>query len=115
MGATNCQMTNPAAGGSSCQGAGQGSPGWLSGRRGLVVGVAAAAAAIAVALSQNWFAIADLVPLLVVLPCAVMMFDCMKSMNRGQQIDTAQASVQNEASNLPASEAKTIEPVRYAG
>src|SRR6476660_1710707 len=114
MGTTNGQMTNPAAGGFSCHGAGQGSPGWLSGRRGLVVGVAAAAAAIALALSQHWFAIADLVPLLVVLPCAVMMFHCMKGMNRGQQTDTAQASLQNEAPSLPTSEAKATDRVSWA-
>ncbi len=115
MGTTNRQMTTPAAGGSSGHGAAQGSPGWLSGRRGLVLGLAAAAAAIALALSQHWFAIADLVPLLAVLPCAAMMFHCMKGMNRGQQTDTAQASLQNEAPSLPTSEAKATEPVSWAG
>jgi hypothetical protein len=114
MGTTNGQATTPATGGSSCHGAGQGSPGWLSGSRGLVVGVAAAAAAIALALSQHWLAIADLAPLLVVLPCAVMMFTCTKGMNRGQQADT-QTSLQNGAPTLPASEAKATEPVRWAG
>jgi hypothetical protein len=115
MGTTNAQMPAPAAGGSSCHGAGQGSLGWLSGPRGLVVGMAAAAAAIAMALSQHWLAIADLVPLLAVLPCAVIMFHCMQSMNRGQQIDTAQASLENQAPSLPTSEARTVEPVRWAG
>jgi hypothetical protein len=115
MGTTNGQVITPAAGGSSCHGSGQGAPGWLSGRRGLVVGVAVAAAAIALALSQHWLAIADLVPLLVVLPCAVMMFTCMKGMNRGQQADTAQTSLQNGAPTLPTSEAKVTEPVRWAG
>jgi hypothetical protein len=77
--------------------------------------VAVAAAAIALALSQHWLAIADLVPLLVVLPCAVMMFTCMKGMNRGQQADTAQTSLQNGAPTLPTSEVKATEPVRWAG
>jgi hypothetical protein len=114
MGTANRQMTTPAAGGSSCHGAGQASPGWLSVRRGLVLGVAAAAAAIALALSQHWLAIADLVPLLAVLPCAVMMFYCMKGMNRGQQTDIAQASLQNEAPSLPTPEAKATDPVSWA-
>jgi choline-glycine betaine transporter len=115
MGTTNGQVTAPAAGGSSCLGAGQTSPGWLTGRHGLVVGAAGAAAAVALALSQHWLAIADLVPLLAALPCAAMMFHCMSGMNRGQQTDAAQASLQNEAPNLPTSEAKTVEPVRWAG
>jgi hypothetical protein len=115
MGTANGQMPTPDAGGSSCHGARRGSPGWFSGRRGLVVGMAATAAAIAMALSQHWLAIADLVPFLAVLPCAVMMFHCMQSMNRRQQTDTAQALLQNEAPSLPISEAKTVEPVRQAG
>ena len=78
------------------------------------MGVAAAAAAIALALSQHWLAIADLVPLLAVLPCAVMMFHCMKGMNRGQQTDTPQASLPNEAPSLPTSEAKATDPVSWA-
>jgi hypothetical protein len=111
MGTTNGQVTTAAAGGSASHGAGQGSPGWLTGRRGLVVGAAVAAAAVAVSLSQHWLAVADLVPLLVVLPCAVMMFSCMKGMNRGQQTDTAQTSPQNGEPTLPAPEAKATEPV----
>jgi hypothetical protein len=114
MGTANGQMTTPAASGSSCHGAAQGSPGWLRGRRGLVLGAAVGAAAIALALSQHWPAIADLAPLLAVLPCAVMMFHCMKGMNRGQQTDTAQASLQNEAPSPPISEAKATDPVRWA-
>jgi hypothetical protein len=39
----------------------------------------------------------------------------MKGMNRGQQADIAQPLLQNEPPTLPASEAKTIEPVGYAG
>ena len=110
MGTANRQMTTPAA-----RGTGQASPGWLSGGGRLVVGVAAAAAAIALALSQHWLAIADLVPLLAVLPCAVMMFHCVKGMNRGQQTGTAQAPLQNEAVTLPTSEAKATDLVKCAG
>ena len=116
METTNGQVTIPAGGvGSSCHGAGQSSPGWLNGWRGPVVWVAAATAAVALALSQHWVAVADLLPLLVVLPCAVMMLSCMKGMNRGQQADTAQTSLQNGAPTLPASEAKATEPVGWAG
>jgi hypothetical protein len=103
METTNGQVTIPAGGvGSSCQGAGQSSPGWLNGWRGPVVWVATAA--VALALSQHWVAVADLLPLLVVLPCAVMMLSCMKGMNRGQQTNTAQTSPQNVVPTLPTSE-----------
>jgi Protein of unknown function (DUF2933) len=115
MGTANPLMITPAAARSSCHGTGQASPGWLSSRRSLVLAVAAAAAAIALALSQHWLVIADLVPLLAVLPCAVMMFHCMKGINRGQQTDTAQASLQNEAVSLPTSEAKATDLVKCAG
>jgi hypothetical protein len=114
MGTANGEMTTSAAGGSFCHSAGQASPGWLSGRRSFVVGVAAAAAAIALALSQHWLAIADLVPLLAVLPCTVMMFHCMKGMNRGQQTDTVRASLSNEAPSLPTSAAKATDPASWA-
>lgn len=42
-----------------------------------VVGLAA------LAVGANWIAFATLVPLLYVLPCAAMMFMCMKGMNHG--------------------------------
>jgi len=42
---------------------------------------------------QHWLAIADLVPLLFVLPCAVMMLKCMKGTNGGEQTGTTQAAV----------------------
>jgi hypothetical protein len=41
--------------------------------------------AIALALTQHWLAVAELGPLLFLLPCALMMFMCMKGMNHGQQ------------------------------
>lgn len=97
MGTTNGQAITPAADSSSCHVAGQGLSGWLNRRRGLVIAAAMAAAAAALALGQHWIAIADLVPLLFVVPCAAMMFMCMKGMNHGQQTDTTQTSPQNEA------------------
>ena len=74
MTATNSQVIAPAVGRSS----------WLVRRRGPVIAVAAVAALSAVALGQHWVAFADLVPLLYVLPCAAMMFVCMR---HGQQSD----------------------------
>jgi len=76
MAVTNAEVIGPATGGLA----------WLSGRRGvvIVIAVAAIAAAAALALSQSWLAVADLVPLLYVLPCAAMMFVCMR---HGQQSD----------------------------
>jgi len=81
METTNVGMTAPVA------------PGWLSGRRGLVIALAVAAAAFAIAADQHWLALADLVPLLFVLPCAVMMLKCMKGTNGGEQTGTTQAAV----------------------
>ena len=87
METTNVRMTTPA------------SPSWLSGRRGLVIAIGVAVATVALAADRHWLAIADLVPLLFVLPCAVMMIKCMKGMNRGQQTGTEQASA---PSDMPA-------------
>jgi len=57
---------------------------WFRGRRGVVIGATAAvtAAATGFALAEGWIAVRDLVPLLFALPCAAMMFMCMKGMNR---------------------------------
>jgi len=85
METTNVQMTTPSA------------PGWFSGRHGLVIAMAVAAAAVAIAADQHWLAIADLVPLLFVLPCAVMMFKCIKGTNRGPQAVATQASAPSDA------------------
>ena len=84
METTNVQMTTPSA------------PGWFSGRHGLVIAMAVAAAAVAIAADQHWLAIADLVPLLFVLPCAVMMLKCMKGTNRGPQTGTTEASAPSD-------------------
>ena len=114
---TNGHVSAPAADSPSGYSVVQGSPGWLSGRRGLVVGAAIAAATAALALGQHWLVVADLVPLLFVLPCAMMMLHCMKGMKgmkRETQTDGAQTPLQN-ASNPPASEVKPTESVGWAG
>jgi len=77
MAATNVEVSAPATGGLA----------WLGRRRGAVIAVAGIAAAAALALSQSWLAVADLVPLLYVLPCAAMMFVCMR---HGQQSNNHQ-------------------------
>jgi hypothetical protein len=73
-------------------------PRWLRRWYGLVIAGAVTAGVVALALSQHWLAVADLAPLLFILPCAVMMFICMKGMNHGQQNDSAQAADRNETS-----------------
>jgi Protein of unknown function (DUF2933) len=93
METTNQLITTPAtAGSSSCHGARQGSGSWLSRRRGMVLGGGAILTATAFALSRHWLTIAELTPLLFLLPCAVMMFMCMKGMNHGQQTSAAPVS-----------------------
>jgi hypothetical protein len=92
METTNHPMTTPAAGSSSCHNASQGSVSWLSRRRGLVFGGGAIVAGVALALSQHWLTVAELIPLLFLLPCAAMMFMCMKGMNHGHQTSASPAS-----------------------
>jgi hypothetical protein len=58
--------------------------------------ITAIAAALALAAGKHWLAIADLVPLLFVLPCAVMMFKCMKDTNRGPQTGTTEAAAPSD-------------------
>jgi hypothetical protein len=84
METTNVQMTAPAA------------PGWFSGRRGLIIAITVIAAALAFAAGQHWLAIGDLVPLLFLLPCAVMMLRCIKGTNRGPQSGTTEASAPSD-------------------
>ena len=76
---------------------GSSSPSWPRRWYGVIAG-AVIAGVVALALSQHWLAVADLSPLLFILPCAVMMFICMKGMNHGQQNDSAQTSDRNETS-----------------
>jgi hypothetical protein len=90
MGTINGQVITQADDNSSRHVASQGWPHWLARRRGVVIAAAAAASVAALALWQHWLAAAALVPLLFALPCAAMMFMCMKGMNHGPQTDTAQ-------------------------
>lgn len=53
----------------------------FGGWRGLLSATVLAAALAALAVSQNWIAFATLLPLLYVLPCAAMMYMCMKGKN----------------------------------
>ncbi len=92
MGNRNGQVITPAAPGSSHHLVKQDAARWLAPRRGLVITGAVAAGIAALAFQQHWLVAADLVPLLFALPCAAMMFLCMKGMNHGQQTDTARDS-----------------------
>jgi hypothetical protein len=87
----------PAAeGGSPCYAATQDSPSGHLRRRGLVMAAALAVGGIVLALWQHWLTLGELTPLLFTLPCAVMMFMCMKGMNHGQSSDAAQAPASRE-------------------
>jgi hypothetical protein len=97
METTSSQAITPAAGSSSCHGPGRGPRDWVGRRRGVVIAVAVAAGATALALGQHWLAVANLLPLLFILPCSVMMFMCMRGMNHGQQTGTPQAPARIEA------------------
>ena len=99
METTNTQVTASATDGSFWHGNRRGTQGWLGEHRGLGVAAIVAAAGTALALNQHWLAAADLVPLLFALPCAVMMFMCMKG-GHGQQTDTPPASTQSGTSSI---------------
>lgn len=86
MESKNLNISSPATGATSRRGATKGR--WLGGWRSGAVASVVIAAGIGLALSQHWFDIADLLPLLFVLPCMAMMFVCMKGMNHNQQVDT---------------------------
>ena len=98
MGTTNGQVITR-SNGSACHVAGQGSSGWLGRRSGLIIGAAVVtvAAAGALAEGQHWLAAAALQPLLFILPCAAMMFLCMRGMNHCGRPDTARTPSRNEA------------------
>ena len=87
--------TSPASDGSSCRSAGQSSGNWFARRRGLIL-AGAAAAGIAIGLSQHWLTIVELTPLLFLLPCLAMMFMCMKGMNHGRQTSASPVHVSTD-------------------
>jgi hypothetical protein len=81
----------PTGSGSPRRAAKQGPLYRLGRRRGLVIAGALAAGGTSLAVWQHWLTIAELSPLFFTLPCAAMMFGCMKGMNHRQQPDTAQS------------------------
>lgn len=81
----NISSTPPVAASSgSCHGGAPGSLKRRSWRSGLVIvgALAALAGVLAFAVDQRWLALSALAPLLYSLPCALMMFMCMRGMNR---------------------------------
>jgi hypothetical protein len=97
MGTIYGQGTGPANDSSFYHLTGRDSLGWLSRRRGLIIAGAVTTAVAALALGQHWLTVAGLTPLLFVLPCAAMMFMCMKGMNHGQQTKTTPTTNYNES------------------
>jgi hypothetical protein len=85
---------------------------WLSRPRGFIIALAVASAGL-IALGQHWLAIADLVPLLLVLPCAAMMFKCKKGVSRGPQSGTSAQSDTPTAIDTPTP--YKLEPVYWSG
>jgi hypothetical protein len=59
----------------------------------ILVAAGTVAAMTGLALSQHWLAVADLLPLLFVLPCALMMGMCMKGMSRDQPAENSPKDV----------------------
>lgn len=57
-----------------------------------IVGSLAVAGLTTLALGANWIAFATLVPLLYVLPCAALMFMCMKGMNNGPKSGSSEVA-----------------------
>jgi hypothetical protein len=85
---------------------------WLSRPCGFVIALAVASAAL-IALGQHWLAIADLVPLLLVLPCAAMIFKCKKGVSRGPQTGISTQSDTPTAIDTPTP--YKPEPVHWSG
>lgn len=55
---------------------------WRRRRPSVIFAVSAVVAVVVLALAQQWLAVAQLTPLLFLLPCALMMFMCMKGHGR---------------------------------
>jgi hypothetical protein len=88
-------VTSPVSGNSSCHGSGQSSGTWFGRRRGLFL-AGVVATGVAIGLSQHWLTVAELTPLLFILPCLVMMFMCMKGMNHGQRTNASSTSASTD-------------------
>jgi hypothetical protein len=69
-----------------------------------IVGGAALIGLLLLALGEKWVALSAIAPLLYILPCAVMMFMCMKGMNHGRNEGSGDAE-----SQAPASPSSSIE------
>lgn len=97
METTNYPPTAPATTrDSSCHGGGQTPGGWFSRQRTLILAGGVIVAVIVLALNQHWIAAATLTPLLYVLPCALIMFMCMKGMHHDQQTGATQPAANTD-------------------
>jgi hypothetical protein len=91
MDIANRPAAAPAEGGSSGHATTQGSPSRRLRSRGLIIAAALTAGVVVLAVWQRWLTLAELTPLLFAVPCAVMMFMCMRGMSHGQSSDASQA------------------------
>jgi choline-glycine betaine transporter len=72
---------------SSCHGEQSGRSGKRPNRLWIVAGVAVGAIALGVAVDRQWLSLGALTPLILSLPCAILMFMCMRGMNRSAGAD----------------------------
>ncbi len=91
MQSPNALTANPALQQTQSCGVPGASQSWLSRNKMIAFGLAGVLGLIAFGLSQNWLTLAGLLPFLYVLPCAAMMFMCMKGMNHGPQTGSGSA------------------------
>lgn len=88
---------NPAQA-SSCHGGQSGRSGKRRNGLLIVAGVAVGAIALGVAVDRQWLSLGALTPLILSLPCAIMMFMCMRGMNRSVGADANAQSDDRSAS-----------------
>lgn len=93
--------TNAPQRGSSCHADKGGASSWLDGRRGLLLLAVAVIAGLALALNQHWLFVAQIAPLLFLLPCMLMMFMCMKGHSRQSNAGAAPETVETGAAAAP--------------
>lgn len=89
--------TNAPRHGSSCHSGKSGAGNWLGGRRGLLLTAVVALAGLALALNQHWLFVAQIVPLLFLLPCMLMMFMFMKGHGRQSNAEAASEKVETDS------------------
>lgn len=90
-------VTNAQQRGSACHAGKSGASNWLGGRRGLLLLAIAVLAGLALALNQHWLFVAQLVPLLFLLPCMLMMRMCMKGHGRQSNAEAASEKVETDS------------------